>query len=83
MEQRTQGRRKLGNESDEKEPHLIRRHKRGTGKYKGNLLFKHFNCGRVGHYAKKFPLKEKKIFHKKNSLYSKEDSISSDENNGE
>ena len=31
---------------------------RGTSKYKGKIPFKCFNCGRVGHYAYKFPHKK-------------------------
>ena len=31
---------------------------RGSGKYKGKLPFKFFNCGRVGHYAAKCPHKK-------------------------
>jgi hypothetical protein len=71
------------NELDEVEAYFIRRLNRGTGKYKGILPFKCFNCVRIGHYAKKFPFEENKIFHKKKSLYSKEDNNSSDESNGE
>jgi hypothetical protein len=67
-----------GNESDEEEAHFVRKIKRGTDKYKGKLPFKDFNCGRVGHYAKKCPFEEKKRFHKKKSPYSKEDNNSSE-----
>jgi hypothetical protein len=74
-EQRTQGRRNTSDESDEEEAHFVRKLKMGTEKYKGKLPFKCFNCGRIGHYAKRCPFEEKKIFHKKNSLYSKEDNI--------
>ena len=70
-------------DSDEEEAHFVRKLKKGTKKYKGKLPFKCFNCGRVGHYDKKIPFEEKKRFHKKNSLYSKEDDISSYESDGE
>jgi len=33
----------------------VRKLKRGFGKYKGKLPFKCFNCGRVVHFAAKFP----------------------------
>jgi hypothetical protein len=72
-----------GDESDEEEAHFVRKLKRGTDKYKGKLPFKCFNCGRIGHYAKKCPFEENKSFHKKKSLYSKEDNSSSDESDGE
>ena len=53
------------------------------GRYKGKLPFKCFNCGRIGHYAKKCPFEENKGFYKKMNLYSKADSCSSDESDGE
>ena len=44
--------------SDEEEAKFVRRLEKGTGKYKGKLPFKCFNCGRVEHYAYKFPHKK-------------------------
>jgi hypothetical protein len=73
----------IGDESDEEEANFVRNLKRGTGKYKGKLPFKCFNYVRIGHYDKKFPFEEKKNFHKKKSLYSKEDNSSSYESDGE
>ena len=67
-------------ECDEKEEaKFVRKIKRGTGKYKGKLPFKCFNCGRTKHYARKCPFEENKILYKKN----KEVNSSSDENDGE
>jgi DNA-directed RNA polymerase subunit N (RpoN/RPB10) len=33
--------------------------KRGTNKYKGMLPLKCFNCGKIGHFASKFPYAKK------------------------
>lgn len=41
------------NEIDEKEAHVMRKLKKGSGKYQAKLPFKHFNCGRIGHFASK------------------------------
>ena len=46
--------------SDEEEAKFVKKLDRGSGKYKGKLPFKCFNCGRVGHYAAKFPHKKTK-----------------------
>ena len=45
---------KTKDDSDEEEI-FVRKLKKGTREYKGNLPFKCFNCGRIGHYSKKFP----------------------------
>ena len=34
---------------------FIKKLERGTGKYKGKLPLKCFNCGRIKHFASKFP----------------------------
>ena len=33
----------------------MRKLKRGTEKFKGNILFKCFNCGKIGHFDSKCP----------------------------
>ena len=44
---------------DELEAKFVRRLKTGSGKYKGKLPFKCFNCGKVGHFSAKCPHKRK------------------------
>ena len=45
--------------SDEIEAKFVKRLKKGSGKYKGKLPFKCFNCGRIGHFSNKCPHKRK------------------------
>ena len=40
---------------DDEEAHFTKELQRGTGKYKGKLPFKCFNCREIGHFASKFP----------------------------
>ena len=44
---------------EEFEAKFERRMKTRSGKYKGKLPFKCFNCGKVGHFASKCPYKKK------------------------
>jgi hypothetical protein len=44
---------------DEIEANFVRRLKKGSGKYKGKLPFKCFNCGKIGHFLSKCPQKRK------------------------
>jgi hypothetical protein len=46
-------------EPDEIEAKFVKRLKKGSGKYKGKLPFKCFNCGRIGYFANKCPHKIK------------------------
>jgi hypothetical protein len=47
-------------EEDEDMANFVRRLRKGTGKYKGMLPLKFFNCGGVGHFANKCPYNKKK-----------------------
>ena len=42
-------------ESDEEEANFIKKLQKGSGKYKGKLPLKCFNCVKVGHFASKCP----------------------------
>jgi hypothetical protein len=44
---------------DEIEANFVRRLKKGSGKYKGKLTFKCFNCGKIGCFSSKCPHKRK------------------------
>ena len=68
--------------------------KRGTGNYKNKLSFKCFNCGKIGHFSSKCPYEKSSDSDKENekkyqernkkfveikSLYSKKDTLASNE----
>lgn len=55
-------------ENDEEEEKFMRRLRRGYGKYKGKLPFKCINCGRIGHFASKFPYGTKDGTKKKENI---------------
>ncbi|XP_057821105.2 uncharacterized protein LOC131033831 [Cryptomeria japonica] len=45
----------LEEDFEDEATHLVRKLERGSGKYKGKLPLKWFNCGKIGHFASKFP----------------------------
>jgi hypothetical protein len=46
-------------EPNEIEETIVRRLKKGSGKYQGNFPLKCFNCGKIGQFSSKFPHKKK------------------------
>ncbi|XP_057847433.2 uncharacterized protein LOC131057276 [Cryptomeria japonica] len=42
-------------DSEDEDAHLVRKLKRGSGKFKGKLPLKCFNCGKIDHFASKSP----------------------------
>jgi hypothetical protein len=78
---------------DDIEAKFVRRLKTGSGKYQGKFPFKFFNCGKIGHFASKFPHHKKdqnsddekkyqfKKYSKKKSLVANNDNSSEDTNN--
>jgi hypothetical protein len=44
---------------DDIEAKFVRRLKKGSGKYKGKMSFKCFNCGKIGNFSNKCPHKKK------------------------
>jgi hypothetical protein len=77
-------------EPDEIEEKIVKRLKKGSGKYKGKLPFKCFKCGRISHFSNKCPHKKhdqnyegeekhkSKRFDKKKSLCVNNDDSSED-----
>jgi hypothetical protein len=77
-------------ELDDIEAKYMRRLKKGSGKYQGNLPFKCFNYGKIGHFSSKCPHKKKdqnyddenkykfKKYSKKKSLCANNDDSSED-----
>jgi hypothetical protein len=55
------------------EANFIRKLQKGSGKYKGKLPFKFFNCGKIGHFASKcpYPKEDPKDQENKNIQYKK------------
>jgi hypothetical protein len=46
-------------ELDDIEEKIVRRLKKGSGKYRGKLPFKCFNYGKIGHFSSKCPHNKK------------------------
>ena len=46
-------------EYDEEEANFIKKLQKGSGKYKGKLPFKCFNCDKIGHFQSKCPYSKK------------------------
>jgi len=49
----------------------VRKLKRGTSTYKGNLPLKCFNCGEIGHFASKCPYARNSVMMVKRKLQGK------------
>ena len=60
-------------ESDVEEANFIKKLQKGSGKYKGKLPFKCFNCGKIGHFQAKcpYPKEEPKDEDDRNKKYKK------------
>jgi len=51
---------RISEKSNEEEENFIKKLKKGSDKYKGNLHFKCFNCGKIGHFSSKFSYPKEK-----------------------
>ena len=61
-------------ESDEEEANFIKKLQKGSGKYKGKLPYKCFNCGKIGNFQEKcpYPKEDSEDEDDKNKQYKKE-----------
>ena len=64
-------------ESDEEEANFVKKLQKGSGKYKGKLPFKCFNCGGIGNFQAKcpYPKEDSKDEDDINKKYNKEGKI--------
>ena len=51
----------LEDDFDIEEANFIKKLQKGSGKYRGKLPFKCFDCGKIGHFASKCPYKNKNL----------------------
>jgi 6-phosphogluconolactonase/glucosamine-6-phosphate isomerase/deaminase len=59
-------------EEDMEEVNIVKNLKRGTGKYKGKLPLKLFDCGRIGHFASNFPFNKHSDGEEESNIKTKE-----------
>ena len=61
----------------QKKPILLKKLQRKSGKYKGKLPFKYFNCGRIGHFQAKctYPKEDSEYEDDKKKQYKKEGKV--------
>ena len=61
---------------EEEEANFVKNLQQGSGRFRGKLPFKCFSCGKVGHYATKFPHKDKYDKGKETAKWNRKQSVS-------